>query len=184
MDAQRLHDTLKAGETAVVLVKPGHPKTARMALGVKRGLWMETASQDADAQIDAFLAQADGPVFGWLGYDLKNAFERLDSRFEDRLGFGALGLFEPIETGESAVDFGRYRSSAGGEKKIQLTPRISKQQYLDDVRALQEHIQRGDIYERARPRRLVGLVPRQATTGGKPKLLGITKRGSRYLRRC
>src|SRR6185312_8791052 len=29
----------------------------------------------------------------------------------------------------------------------------------------------------------LGLVPRQATTGGKPKLLGITKRGNTYLRR-
>jgi transposase len=29
----------------------------------------------------------------------------------------------------------------------------------------------------------LGLVPRQATTGGKPKLLGITKQGSRYLRK-
>jgi transposase len=29
----------------------------------------------------------------------------------------------------------------------------------------------------------LGLVPRQATTGGKPRLLGISKRGSRYLRK-
>ena len=29
----------------------------------------------------------------------------------------------------------------------------------------------------------LGLVPRQSTTGGKPKLLGISKRGNRYLRR-
>jgi len=29
----------------------------------------------------------------------------------------------------------------------------------------------------------LGLVPRQATTGGKPKLLGISKRGNTYLRR-
>ncbi|SIT10276.1 Transposase [Roseivivax lentus] len=29
----------------------------------------------------------------------------------------------------------------------------------------------------------LGLVPRQASTGGRPKLLGITKRGSRYLRK-
>lgn len=28
----------------------------------------------------------------------------------------------------------------------------------------------------------LGLVPRQMTTGGKPRLLGITKRGNRYLR--
>lgn len=29
----------------------------------------------------------------------------------------------------------------------------------------------------------IGLVPRQATTGGKPRLLGISKRGNRYLRK-
>jgi len=28
----------------------------------------------------------------------------------------------------------------------------------------------------------LGLVPRQATTGGRPKLLGITKRGNKYMR--
>jgi transposase len=44
----------------------------------------------------------------------------------------------------------------------------------------------GDARAFARARDLaawLGLVPRQATTGGKPKLLGITKRGSRYLRK-
>jgi transposase len=29
----------------------------------------------------------------------------------------------------------------------------------------------------------IGLVPRQITTGGKPRLVGITKRGSKYLRK-
>jgi transposase len=29
----------------------------------------------------------------------------------------------------------------------------------------------------------LGLVPRQFTTGGRPKLLGISKRGNKYLRR-
>jgi transposase len=44
----------------------------------------------------------------------------------------------------------------------------------------------GDARTFARGRDLaawLGLVPRQATTGGKPRLLGITKRGSRYLRK-
>ena len=44
----------------------------------------------------------------------------------------------------------------------------------------------GDEHAFSRGRDLsawLGLVPRQATTGGKPKLLGITKRGSRYLRK-
>jgi transposase len=44
----------------------------------------------------------------------------------------------------------------------------------------------GDARTFARGRDLaawLGLVPRQATTGGKPRLLGITKRGSSYLRK-
>lgn len=44
----------------------------------------------------------------------------------------------------------------------------------------------GDAQTFTRGRHLaawLGLVPRQATTGGKPRLLGITKRGSKYLRK-
>jgi transposase len=43
----------------------------------------------------------------------------------------------------------------------------------------------GDARTFARARDLsawLGLVPRQATTGGRPRLLGITKRGNKYLR--
>lgn len=44
----------------------------------------------------------------------------------------------------------------------------------------------GDVSTFARGRDLaawLGLVPRQVTTGGKPRLVGITKRGSKYLRK-
>ena len=44
----------------------------------------------------------------------------------------------------------------------------------------------GDVATFARGRDLaawLGLVPRQVTTGGRPRLLGITKRGSKYLRK-
>lgn len=41
----------------------------------------------------------------------------------------------------------------------------------------------GEAFRRARDLPAwLGLVPRQMTTGGKPKLLGITKRGNTYLR--
>jgi len=43
----------------------------------------------------------------------------------------------------------------------------------------------GDARNFARARDLaawLGLIPRQATTGGRPRLLGITKRGNKYLR--
>lgn len=41
----------------------------------------------------------------------------------------------------------------------------------------------GEVFGRTRDLAAwLGLVPRQMTTGGKPRLLGITKRGNRYLR--
>jgi len=42
----------------------------------------------------------------------------------------------------------------------------------------------GEAFARARDLAAwLGLVPRQATTGGKPRLLGISKRGNKYLRK-
>jgi transposase len=49
--------------------------------------------------------------------------------------------------------------------------------------ALVAAVGRGETFGRARDLAAwLGLVPRQATTGGKPRLLGITKRGNAYLR--
>ena len=45
-------------------------------------------------------------------------------------------------------------------------------------------IGRAESFDRGRDlAACLGLVPRQFTTGGKPKLLGISKRGNKYLRR-
>ncbi len=50
--------------------------------------------------------------------------------------------------------------------------------------ALVAAVGRAESFERGRDLAAwLGLVPRQFTTGGKPKLLGISKRGDRYLRR-
>jgi hypothetical protein len=50
--------------------------------------------------------------------------------------------------------------------------------------ALVAAIGRGEAFDRARDLPAwLGIVARQATTGGKPRLLGITKRGNRYLRK-
>ncbi len=141
-----LQAALAAGETALVLFRPERPDASRTAIGVTRSLWMPEALPDTSEQIDAFVNGARGPVFGWLGYDLKNAFERLKTRHPDQIGFGALGLFEPKTVIEGEVDFGTDRTSAEGAK-IALNPRISKAEYLADVHALQRHIQLGDIYE-------------------------------------
>lgn len=50
--------------------------------------------------------------------------------------------------------------------------------------ALTAAIGRGESFAKARDLSAwLGLVPRQSTTGGKPKLLGISKRGNKYLRK-
>jgi transposase len=50
--------------------------------------------------------------------------------------------------------------------------------------ALVAAVGRAESFERGRDLAAwLGLVPRQFTTGGSPKLLGISKRGNKYLRR-
>ena len=50
--------------------------------------------------------------------------------------------------------------------------------------ALVAAIGRAESFDRGRDLAAwLGLVPRQFTTGGKPKLLGISKRGNKYLRK-
>jgi len=50
--------------------------------------------------------------------------------------------------------------------------------------ALVAAIGNGETFARGRDLAAwLGLVPRQATTGGKPRLLGISKRGNKYLRK-
>ena len=47
-----------------------------------------------------------------------------------------------------------------------------------------DRIRSDESFERGRDLAAwLGLVPRQFTTGGKPKLLGISKRGNKYLRK-
>ena len=50
--------------------------------------------------------------------------------------------------------------------------------------ALIAAIGRADSFTRGRDLAAwLGLVPRQVTTGGKPRLVGISKRGNKYLRK-
>jgi len=42
----------------------------------------------------------------------------------------------------------------------------------------------GELFDRGRDLAAwLGLVPRQITTGGRPRLVGISKRGNKYLRK-
>jgi para-aminobenzoate synthetase component I len=105
-------------------------------------------------------------LFGYLTYDLKNDVEpRLTSNNFDGIGFPALHFFQPEVVIEIASQHTTIHCLNKPPKKIleailatpthptsqthptKITPRISRQAYLDTVQAIRQHILRGDIYE-------------------------------------
>ncbi|TRX16017.1 anthranilate synthase component I family protein [Flavobacterium franklandianum] len=116
-------------------------------------------------------------LFGYLSYDLKNDIEVLNSNNFDGLNFPDLFFFQPKKIfllkgvqleiqylnmcdDEVEEDFEEIRlqiSDFRPERKrtgeafqisdIEIKQRISKDNYLDKVSNLLEHIHRGDIYE-------------------------------------
>lgn len=110
-------------------------------------------------------------IFGYLSYDLKNDTERLVSKNEDHLGFPDLHFFQPkklfllkgntlqmqylpmvadeMEKDLKAIHYKVQTAStncAVGDT-IAIKLKIHKEAYKERVRAMLEHIYRGDIYE-------------------------------------
>ena len=107
-------------------------------------------------------------IFGYLSFDLKNDVERLKSSNFDGLQFPDLYFFQPqklvflkdnivefvylrmvddeIETDFEEIQNLKFKTEIA-EEKIEIQSRISKEEYLEKVGAMLEHIHRGDIYE-------------------------------------
>jgi len=78
------------------------------------------------------------------------------------------------------AEFAETAKADDGARRLLSVPGIGVRNATALVAAV------GDAAAFARGRDLaawLGLVPRQITTGGRPKLVGITKRGSKYLRK-
>lgn len=110
-------------------------------------------------------------IFGYLSYDLKNDVEELSSNNRDELNFPDLYFFQPkklfllkgdrlemlylrLVDDEIDKDFDEIQLMVSNEKKrksqvpnINLQARITKERYVQKVRQILWHIQRGDIYE-------------------------------------
>ena len=118
-----------------------------------------------------FLAKNNDWLFGYLSYDLKNETEKLSSENFDGLNFPKLNFFVPeyiflikddkldigyltqltcsttvapifyeIETFKAAED--KYNN-----EQIEIKQRFTKNEYIQSVQAIQNHILKGDIYE-------------------------------------
>ena len=105
--------------------------------------------------------------FGYAGYDLKNQFEDLSSRHPEYDGFAVSKWWTPrfwvhlekgkallhaeVEQEEEGLAFlDRFFADPGATPAMEPTTWVrttSKERYLQQLRALLEHIQRGDIYE-------------------------------------
>lgn len=122
--------------------------------------------EGAFIRLKSFVDQYPDWLFGHLSYDLKNDVENLSSTHPDPIGFPALCFFRPlyvIEIQEDSVNIHSLQkppqavfeeilaaaplSDGEGCPSPPLQAVMPRSAYLEKVRAIQRHIQLGDIYE-------------------------------------
>jgi para-aminobenzoate synthetase component 1 len=118
---------------------------------------------NAFEQLDAFTAAHPGFVFGFFSYDLKNETETLSSNNPDNLQFPELYFFVPehlilikddgiqiisTEAETIAEQIAHQTTTAiGNITGSDIKSRFTRNEYVDTVKTIQQHIIRGDIYE-------------------------------------
>ncbi|WP_298246545.1 aminodeoxychorismate synthase component I [uncultured Christiangramia sp.] len=137
-------------------------------LAVEAFTAIKTDHQNAFDKLKEYQQATKDWIFGYLSYDLKNDVERLKSSNYDGLHFPDLYFFQPqklvflkdniadfiylrmvddeIETDFEEIQNLKLKTEISVEK-IEIQSRISKEEYLEKVGAMLEHIHRGDIYE-------------------------------------
>jgi para-aminobenzoate synthetase component 1 len=113
-------------------------------------------------QLKTFYDKHKQWIFGFFSYDLKNEIEELESNNPDSLHFPDLYFFVPkyliaFKNGKAEVLIGPQSILTEIEsfpfqaeiqsKTVTIAQRLSKDQYIQKIEALSDHIIRGDIYE-------------------------------------
>lgn len=162
LDMQTLHrarDRLVGERTALI--------NQLRAILLERGITAPKGRRKLEQHLAMLLAGDGSAVLGarmrMLVEDMRAEWRELDRR---------IGAFDD--------EFAAQARSDQAARRLATIPGIG----VLNATALVAAIGMGEGF--ARGRDLVawlGLVPRQITTGGKPRLVGITKRGNKYLRR-
>jgi len=128
------------------------------------------SAENAFKKLEGFYKEKNDWIFGHLTYDLKNEIENLSSNNTDGMGFPNMFFFQPeyvILSKNQQVEMQFMHDipedSAKGvldeifslseelqplvTEEFTMERRYSKQEYIDTVSLLKNHIQRGDIYE-------------------------------------
>lgn len=105
-------------------------------------------------------------LFNVVSYDVKNNFEKLSSNNTNRLNFPEIASFSPefliqvksgilqISSDKEKQDIENFYTSLQNTKTEpgkqvigEISESVSKKEYLDKIQKIQNHIQKGDVYE-------------------------------------
>ncbi|MBP6334178.1 MAG: anthranilate synthase component I family protein [Bacteroidia bacterium] len=134
--------------------------------------YVEECIYNADVFADTqnFIAQKKDWIFGHFSYDLKNEIENLESRNTDSILFPLIYFYQPryVIRQQDSLTFLDYLPEHNTEKEAELfvkklyessemmesvqsmdpiSATVDKSSYIQNVRKIKDHIQRGDIYE-------------------------------------
>jgi transposase len=162
LDVQTLHrarDRLVGERTALI--------NQLRAVLLERGVTIPQGRRKLEQHLDAMTASDDdhslSPRIRRLIDDMRAEWRELDRR---------IAAFDN--------EFAAYARSDVDARRLATIPGIG----VLNATALLAAIGDGRTFARGRDLAAwLGLVPRQVTTGGKPRLVGITKRGNKYLRK-
>jgi para-aminobenzoate synthetase component 1 len=163
----RLLNYLSAADTAVVLDSNGykdsyHRYDLLAGIGVRK--MIAAPAGRAFERLQQFIDEEKDWLFGHLGYDLKNETESLKSGRPDHIGFNDLSFFVPeillmlrgheLSIGSFSYNHDLiYTSLLTSEQRNTrhelpvIKSRFSKEEYIDTIHQLKQHILRGDCYE-------------------------------------
>ncbi len=158
----------------LILLNSNDDKSPSCIAGGKAGTIRCDEPGEAFRTLKACHDQNPDWLFGYLGYDLKNEVESLRSENPDPLEFPVMYFFRPAfvawyEAGVTTLRIlpgqvseeellaifekrsGEEREGKDGEpspgRAGEVRDRTGKARYIQDVLALKEHIEKGDIYE-------------------------------------
>ena len=137
-----------------------------MAAGIKHSIIGD--NHNDFEKLKAFkLTHTNDHIFGYLTYDLKNQIEKLQSNHMDGIQFPNLYFFVPehlliIDKNHQIIfksnqfnSFEEWLQTSDNKKNTEtsnqkictLKQRISKENYLENIEKIKNHILEGDVYE-------------------------------------
>ncbi|MFY8034815.1 MAG: hypothetical protein ACOVMN_09865, partial [Flexibacteraceae bacterium] len=119
--------------------------------------WFIAASNTAITKWEQVLSEPNY-LFGYLGYDLKNHLEDLNSANSQLIAFPECMVFEPeflasYQDGKVTILIGELPSIIAAENNLKRptfqSPKslTSQSEYEEKVKAIREYIRQGEVYE-------------------------------------